>query len=106
MSFSSEYGRRQFFRFLAASPLLAGAWAQRGAPETVEQAISLLDFEDAARRVLPPAHWGYMASGVDDDATIRANREGFTHFGLRPRRLVRGLPDQTFCLPPAKRSQA
>lgn len=55
---------------------------------TVEEAITLMDFEEAARRVLPPAHWGYMASGVDDDATLRANREGFTHFKLRPRRLV------------------
>jgi len=54
----------------------------------VEEAITLMDFEEAARRVLPPAHWGYMASGVDDDATLRANREGFTHFKLRPRRLV------------------
>jgi isopentenyl diphosphate isomerase/L-lactate dehydrogenase-like FMN-dependent dehydrogenase len=53
-----------------------------------EEAITLMDFEEAARRVLPPAHWGYMASGVDDDATLRANREGFTHFKLRPRRLV------------------
>ena len=53
-----------------------------------DQALTVLDFEEAARRVLPPAHWGYMASGVDDDATIRANREGFAHFRLRPRRLV------------------
>jgi len=28
-----------------------------------------------------------MASGVDDDATLRANREGFKHVQLRPRRL-------------------
>ena len=53
-----------------------------------EEAITLMDFEEAARRVLPPAHWGYMASGVDDDGTLRANREGFNHFQLRPRRLV------------------
>jgi len=38
--------------------------------------------------VLSPAHWGYMASGVDDDGTLKRNREGFTHFQLRPRRLV------------------
>jgi len=29
-----------------------------------------------------------MATGVDDDATLRANREGFQKFHLRPRRLV------------------
>jgi 4-hydroxymandelate oxidase len=37
---------------------------------------------------VPPAHFGYMASGVDDDVTLRANREGFLKFQLRPRRLV------------------
>jgi isopentenyl diphosphate isomerase/L-lactate dehydrogenase-like FMN-dependent dehydrogenase len=34
-----------------------------------------------------PGHWAYMASGVDDDATLRANRDGFKHVQLRPRRL-------------------
>ena len=29
-----------------------------------------------------------MATGVDDDATLEANREGFTKFAIRPRRLV------------------
>ena len=84
--------RRRFLRFLAASPLFAAAWAQAQRPEltldTVDQAITLMDFEAAARRALSPAHWGYMASGVDDDLTLRSNREGFNRFALRPRRLV------------------
>jgi 4-hydroxymandelate oxidase len=90
MSASVSRDRRRFLQFLAASPLLAGAWAQQNTVkvDTAADMLSLLDFEDAARRVLPPAHWGYMASGVDDDATIKANREGFTRFRLRPRRLV------------------
>lgn len=81
--------RRQFLAFLAASPVLA-AFQQLPALSLTspDQALSVLDFEEAARRVLPPAHWGYMASGVDDDATLRANRDGFTHYRLRPRRLV------------------
>src|SRR5882672_1944639 len=29
-----------------------------------------------------------MASGIDDEVTLRANREGFSKFQLRPRRLV------------------
>jgi isopentenyl diphosphate isomerase/L-lactate dehydrogenase-like FMN-dependent dehydrogenase len=37
---------------------------------------------------VPPAHFGYMATGVDDEVTLRANREGFLKFELRPRRLV------------------
>jgi isopentenyl diphosphate isomerase/L-lactate dehydrogenase-like FMN-dependent dehydrogenase len=84
--------RRRFLQFLAASPLFAAAWAQAQRPEltldTVDQAITLMDFEPAARRALPAAHWGYMASGVDDDLTVTSNREGFTRFALRPRRLV------------------
>jgi hypothetical protein len=84
--------RRRLLQFLAASPVLAaaGAWGQQAAPgmAAADEAISLLDFEEAARRALPTAHWGYMASGVDDDVTLKANREGFRHFQLRPRRLV------------------
>src|SRR5207237_9436216 len=52
------------------------------------EAINVLEFEAAARKALPPAHWGYLSTGTDDDATIRANREGFSHYQLRTRRLV------------------
>ena len=51
------------------------------------EALNVFDFEEAAHRKVPPAHWAYMTSGVDDDGTIRANREGFKHIELRPRRL-------------------
>src|SRR5262245_5966976 len=90
MSDRLNHDRRQFLGFLAGSPLLAAAWTHVPALQLTspEEAITLMDFEEAARRVLPPAHWGYMASGVDDDATLKANREGFRHFDLRPRRLV------------------
>lgn len=47
-----------------------------------------MDFEPAARKALSPGHWGYLSGGVDGDATVRANLEGFKHFQLRPRRLV------------------
>ncbi len=52
------------------------------------EGLNVLDFEPVARKVLPPAHFGYMATGVDDDATLRANREGFKKIQLRPRRMV------------------
>ncbi len=48
----------------------------------------MFDFEPVMHKNVPPAHFGYMASGVDDDVTLRANREGFLKFQLRPRRLV------------------
>ena len=47
-----------------------------------------MDFEPVCRKNVPPAHFGYMASGIDDEVTLRANREGFLKFQLRPRRLV------------------
>jgi isopentenyl diphosphate isomerase/L-lactate dehydrogenase-like FMN-dependent dehydrogenase len=86
--------RRKFLKFLAASPLAtlpASAWQNQLAPfemKDAKDAISVNDFEEMARRLLPPAHWGYMASGVDDDRTYRANIEGYKKIELRPRRLI------------------
>jgi isopentenyl diphosphate isomerase/L-lactate dehydrogenase-like FMN-dependent dehydrogenase len=86
--------RRAFLRFLASSPLFAGipALAFQQPEDFVisdpSQAIDVLDFEAAAHKALPPAHWGYLSTGVDDDATLKANREGFSHYQLRSRRLV------------------
>ncbi len=89
--------RRRFLQFVASSPYVAAlgglrVLAQR-APEIAgvladpKKALSVMDFEEAARRKVSPTHFAYMASGVDDDATLRANREGYGHFKLRPRRL-------------------
>src|SRR2546430_1837979 len=52
-----------------------------------KEAINVFDFELVARKNVPPAHFGYMASGVDDEVTLRANREAFLKYYLRPRRL-------------------
>src|SRR6476646_6388289 len=89
--------RRAFLRFLAASPYVAALGGIRvytqKAPEIADvitdpkEAFSVMDFEEAARRKVMQGHWAYMVSGVDDDATIRANREGYRHVQLRPRRL-------------------
>jgi len=40
------------------------------------------------RKKLPPAHLGYLMTGVDDDLTLRANRDGYQRLGLRTRKLV------------------
>lgn len=53
-----------------------------------EQAVTTFDFLSAAQRALPPAHFGYMATGVEGDGTLRANEEGYYRLQLRPRRLV------------------
>jgi len=82
--------RREFLRFLAASPLATFASAQELLPAIAapKDAINVMDFESLARKMLSPAHWGYLATGVDDDLTLRMNREAMTHYQLRARRLT------------------
>src|ERR1700732_1081119 len=96
--------RRRLLQFLAASPLFARAaiaeglrpsdpaeWAPRDLDKLISdptQALDVFDFEPVMKQTVPPAHFGYMATGVDDEMTLRANREGFRKFELRPRRLV------------------
>src|SRR5262245_53771995 len=101
--------RRKFLQFLAASPFLATSdlaafaaerpgllpdpmlWAPRALDKLIsspKEAVNVFDFEPVMFRNVPPAHFGYMASGIDDETTLRANREGFQKFFLRPRRLV------------------
>jgi 4-hydroxymandelate oxidase len=100
--------RREFLKFLSASPYVAaaggigaflrlpGASAQNAGAQLTTSAglipdaaaaLNVFDFEEVAHRKVSQAHWAYMASGVDDDATLRANREIFTRVQLRPRRL-------------------
>jgi isopentenyl diphosphate isomerase/L-lactate dehydrogenase-like FMN-dependent dehydrogenase len=82
-----DLDRRRLLRYLAASPLAASLWADEPIA-AAKDALSVFDFEEAARRVLPPAHWGYLATGVDGDRTVRANREAFDHVQIRARHLV------------------
>jgi 4-hydroxymandelate oxidase len=103
MRLSTSIARREFLKFVAASPYVAALGGvttfleRSGLAQDASQtsdvitspagALSVLDFEEAARRKVMPGHWAYMASGVDDDATLRANRDGYKHVQLRPRRL-------------------
>ena len=91
--------RRRFLEFLVASPLLAGipfeALAQSATLKDVDSligsaadALNVFDMEPVAHRNIPPAHWGYLASGVDGDGTIQANRDAYARYQLRTRRLV------------------
>jgi isopentenyl diphosphate isomerase/L-lactate dehydrogenase-like FMN-dependent dehydrogenase len=86
--------RRAFLRFIATSPLFASvssfkqAFGQNDVITRAADGLDVFDFEAAARKVLPPAHWGYMATGVDGEETLKANRDGFARFQLRPRRFV------------------
>lgn len=88
--------RREFLKYLAASPLLTNysAFAQE-VEETLGQrltnprdVINVFEMEAVARENIPPAHLGYLNTGVDGDITLRANRDGFTRYQIKPRRLV------------------
>jgi len=70
---------------------LAGLEMLRQSDDVVsspDQAFDVMDFEAAAHKALPPAHFGYLATGVDDDGTVRANRDGYSRLQIRSRRLV------------------
>jgi 4-hydroxymandelate oxidase len=111
-----ETSRREFLAFVAGSPLLAAAGmdaksvrrflldsptgadaalqaAQQAAQaptliKAAKEALDVFDFEPVAKTKIPVAHWGYLMTGTDDDGTIRANREGFERWALKPRRLI------------------
>jgi isopentenyl diphosphate isomerase/L-lactate dehydrogenase-like FMN-dependent dehydrogenase len=95
--------RRAFLQFLAGSPLLAGAgWipdvlAQTPTPTerafarataSAAEALDVFDMQTVASRTIPPAHWGYMMSGVDGETTLRANEQAYAEYQLRVRRFV------------------
>jgi isopentenyl diphosphate isomerase/L-lactate dehydrogenase-like FMN-dependent dehydrogenase len=86
--------RRALLKFLAASPLLGSLAAARRAlaDESVigsaAEGLDVFEFEAAARKILPPAHWGYLSSGVDGDVTLRANSAAYARWQLKPRRFV------------------
>jgi len=57
-------------------------------PRRLRRILSLDDFEDAARRHLPPPVFGYVAGAAETDWTLADNRVAFAEFGFLPRMLV------------------
>src|SRR5208283_1402957 len=105
---SRKKQRRRLLEWVLAGPLLSlsggpALFAQVAArrpdpmiwPATIsdeliaspKEAVNVFDFEPVAFKKVPPAHFGYMASGIDDEVTLRANRQAFLKYELRPRRL-------------------
>ena len=81
-----DHARRKLLQYFLGSPLLAGLStfplmaAERlddsdYIAESVEWAVNVFDMENVALRNLNQAHWTYISQGVDDDLTLRANRE-------------------------------
>lgn len=106
MSLESERGglsrritRRQFAA--ASSVLLFADWVSGAeevpkippagpaiAPHRAGDVLNVRDFEPLARAALPPAHFGYLATGIDDDRTLRRNEQAFGDYEIRARRFV------------------
>ena len=109
---SSVTGRRTFLRYLAASPILAcmgftSQWVEDLTAESalaqdsttldrqneviiksVKEALSVFDFDAVARTKLSPAHYTFITDGSFNNETLRANREGFSKYTIRLRRLA------------------
>jgi isopentenyl diphosphate isomerase/L-lactate dehydrogenase-like FMN-dependent dehydrogenase len=77
--------RRQSLRalagFLAASPL----WPQ---DDDVMGPVNVHEFEAIAKRKLHKLAYDFIAGGVEDELTLRANREAFARWQLIPRVMV------------------
>ena len=87
--------RRRVLKSILTAPALFGlARALRASAQddpfiaSAAEARDVFDFERLARARLPPAHWGYLKTGADGDATLHANDAGFANYSLRVRRLV------------------
>lgn len=77
--------RRRAFRslmsFVSASPLLA----QSSIPDDVTGPINVHEFEEVAKRKLHKLAYDFIAGGVEDEHTLRANRAAYEHWYLVPR---------------------
>lgn len=89
--------------FLGAAAALPFAGIARGAespppsvlyrrepppPSSAAEVLNVMDFEPLARVALPPAHYAYLATGVNDDLTVVRNHEAFAHYEIRARRFA------------------
>ncbi len=107
---AAPMSRRMFIGGLAALPtgwtaavagpaLPPSVADRRPAPPvaSADQVLNVADFEPLARAALPPAHFGYIETGSDDDRTVVANREAFAHYAVRAHRFsdLRGLDRAT-----------
>jgi hypothetical protein len=101
----SPLTRRAFIGGIGALPVfLSSATAEETLPPSrlfhrdplpiasAEQVLNVSEFESLARVALPPAHFGYIATGADDDRTVLCNQEAFSHYAIRARRFNDILP--------------
>ncbi len=82
-------GLRHFLVFLGGSPLLRAQQPEFPyVPErmaALADMLNVLEFEPICRGKIPKTSYDYIAGGVDDEFTLRRNREAFQWITLRPR---------------------
>jgi isopentenyl diphosphate isomerase/L-lactate dehydrogenase-like FMN-dependent dehydrogenase len=74
--------RRRLLRlagWAAASPLAAEV------PDNLDGPVNVHEFEEIAKRKLHPMAYDFIAGGVEDEKTLRANLAAFEHVFLVPR---------------------
>lgn len=80
--------RREAFRalmgFVAASPLLPA----EPMDDDVLGPVNVHEFEAAAKRKMHKLAYDFIAGGVEDELTLKANREAFRRWSLVPRFMV------------------
>ncbi|MBS0589281.1 MAG: alpha-hydroxy-acid oxidizing protein [Proteobacteria bacterium] len=71
-------------------PLFGAAAAEAATSADAKAALNVMEFEALARAALAdkPAHFGYIATGADDDRTVAINHDAFAHYEIRSHRFV------------------
>lgn len=62
--------------------------ARQAVPRRLRNILSLNDYEAAAKRYLPKSVFAFVQSGVENEVTLRDNREAFKDWQVVPRVLV------------------
>jgi L-lactate dehydrogenase (cytochrome) len=72
----------------ASMPSAVAAPQTAATPRRLKDILCLEDFEAPARRFLPRPIFGYIAGGVESNASREGNRDAFAEFNFLPRVLV------------------
>ncbi len=95
MTNANHYDRRTALRqlagFLAASPFaraqLDSPYAATHVPP-IEDLVNVFEFEPLCKAHIPKQNYDFIAGGVDNEWSLRHNREAFDKIRFRPRMLV------------------
>lgn len=76
--------RRDAFKLVAGFACGSPLWAE----ETLLDPVNVHEFEEIAKRKMNKLAYDFIAGGVEDELTLRANREAYKNWALVPRVMV------------------